>query len=155
MLPRWRVSLLSILIPHGIMGNIIWSTKHSLARLNTTGRSSGIPEGAVKDRLTRCHSSLRHGTQTLGLGGLFFKVYSFGLLCPARQGHCSQDVALQHARMILWWREAVIRAYRPRRIARALLRPPVSPLGNTVTPVRPGRLPLTPNVFICFCKIFS
>jgi len=39
-----------------------------LGRLNTNGRSSGIPEGTVKDRLTRCHSSLRHGTNTVGLG---------------------------------------------------------------------------------------
>ena len=42
-----------------------------LARLNTTGRSPGIPEGAVKDRLTHCHSSLRHGTHTIGLGIVF------------------------------------------------------------------------------------
>jgi len=42
-----------------------------LARLNTTGRSPGIPEGAVKDRLTYCHSSLRHGTHTVGLGTVF------------------------------------------------------------------------------------
>jgi len=27
-----------------------------LARLNTTWRSPGIPEGAVKDRLTHCHA---------------------------------------------------------------------------------------------------
>jgi len=30
-----------------------------LARLNKIGRSPGIPEGAVKDRLTHCPSSLR------------------------------------------------------------------------------------------------
>jgi len=42
-----------------------------LARLNTTERSPGIPEGAVEDRLTHCHSSLRHGTHTLGLGVVF------------------------------------------------------------------------------------
>ena len=42
-----------------------------VARLNTTGRSPGIPEGAVKDRLTHCHSSLRHGTHTVGLGIVF------------------------------------------------------------------------------------
>jgi len=39
-----------------------------LARLNTPGRSPSIPEGAVKDRLTHCHSSLSHGTHTIGLG---------------------------------------------------------------------------------------
>jgi len=42
-----------------------------LARLNTTGRSPDIPEGAVKDRLTHCHSSHRHGTHTVGLGIVF------------------------------------------------------------------------------------
>jgi len=42
-----------------------------LARLNTTGRLPGIPEGAVEDRLTHCHSSLRHGTHTIGLGIVF------------------------------------------------------------------------------------
>ena len=42
-----------------------------LARLSTTGRSPGIPEGAGKDRLTHCHSFLRHGTHTLGLGIVF------------------------------------------------------------------------------------
>ena len=43
-----------------------------LARLNTTRRLlPGIPEGAVKDRLTHCHSSLRHGTHTVGLGIVF------------------------------------------------------------------------------------
>jgi len=42
-----------------------------LARLNTIGRSPGIPEGTVKDRLTHCHSSLRHGTHTIGLGIVF------------------------------------------------------------------------------------
>jgi len=42
-----------------------------LARLNTTGRLPGIPEGAVTDRLTHCHSSLRHSTHTVGLGIVF------------------------------------------------------------------------------------
>jgi len=42
-----------------------------LARLNTTGRSPGISEDAVKDRLTHCHSSLRHGTHTIVLGIVF------------------------------------------------------------------------------------
>jgi hypothetical protein len=44
-------------------------------RLNTSGRSPGIPEGAVSDRLTHCHSSHRHGTHTVGLG-----IVSQGLL---------------------------------------------------------------------------
>ena len=42
-----------------------------LVRLDTTGRSPGIPEGAVNDRLTHCHSSLRHSTHTVGLGIVF------------------------------------------------------------------------------------
>jgi hypothetical protein len=42
-----------------------------LARLNTTGRSPGIPGGAIKDQLTHCHSSLKHGTHTVGLGIVF------------------------------------------------------------------------------------
>jgi len=29
------------------------------------------PEGAVKDRITHCHSSLRHGTHTIALGIVF------------------------------------------------------------------------------------
>jgi len=35
-------------------------------------------------------------------------------------------------------REAIICIYHSWRIARAPLRPPVSPLGNLVTPVQPG-----------------
>ena len=42
-----------------------------LARLNTTVRSPRIPEGAVIDILTHCHSSHRHGTHTVGLGIVF------------------------------------------------------------------------------------
>jgi len=42
-----------------------------LARLNTTGRSPGIPGGAIKDQLTHYHSSLKHGTHTVGLGIVF------------------------------------------------------------------------------------
>ena len=47
-----------------------------LVRLNTTGKSPGIPEGAVSDGLTHCHSSLRHGIHTVGFG-IVFKVYYF------------------------------------------------------------------------------
>jgi hypothetical protein len=39
-----------------------------LTRQNTTWISPGIREGTVKDRLTHCYSSLRHGTHTVGLG---------------------------------------------------------------------------------------
>ena len=42
-----------------------------LERLNTTGRSPGIPEGAVTDRHTHYHSSPTHGTHTVGLGIVF------------------------------------------------------------------------------------
>jgi len=42
-----------------------------LVRLNTTGRSPGVPEGAVSDRLTYCHLFLRHGTHTVGLEIVF------------------------------------------------------------------------------------
>jgi len=42
-----------------------------LVRLDTSGRSPVIPEGAVSDRLTHCHSSLRDGTHTVGLGIVF------------------------------------------------------------------------------------
>ena len=42
-----------------------------LVRLNTTARSPSIPEGAIYDRLTHCHSSLRHGMHTVGLGIVF------------------------------------------------------------------------------------
>jgi len=43
----------------------------SLVRLGTSGRSPGVPEGVVSDRLTHCHSSHRHGTHTIGLEIVF------------------------------------------------------------------------------------
>jgi len=48
----------------------------------------------------------------------------------------------------LGWREAIIRIYRPWRIARAPLKPPVSPLGNLVTPVWPSWLLVTPGLHL-------
>ena len=42
-----------------------------LVRLNTSGRSPGIPEGADKDRLNRCHSFHRLSTHTIGLANVF------------------------------------------------------------------------------------
>ena len=43
-----------------------------LARLKYNWEdTTGIPEGAVKDGLTHCHSSPRHGTHTIGLGIVF------------------------------------------------------------------------------------
>jgi len=40
-------------------------------RLSTSGRSPGVPEGTVNDRLTHCHSSHRHGFHTVGSGIVF------------------------------------------------------------------------------------
>jgi len=114
-----------------------------LARLNTTGRSPGIPEGGVEDRLTHRHSSLRQGNHTVGLG-IFFKVYSFRSVEFCTTGSPLVGCGCSPRTDGLGRREAIIRIYRPWRIARAPLRPPVSPLGKLVTPVRPGRLPLTP-----------
>ena len=37
----------------------------------STGRLPAIPEGAVSDIRTHCHSSLCHGTHTVGLGVVF------------------------------------------------------------------------------------
>jgi hypothetical protein len=39
-----------------------------LVSLDTSGRSPGIPDGAVSYRLTHYHSSHRHGTHTVGMG---------------------------------------------------------------------------------------
>jgi hypothetical protein len=77
--------------------------------------------------------------------GLFFKVYSFRSAVFCATG--SHPVGCGSAPRTdgLGWKEAIIRVYHPWRIARALLGPPVSPLGNMMTPLRPGRLPLTPN----------
>jgi len=56
-------------------GELYGFTKQSpyiyLVRLNTTGRSPSIPEGAVSDRLTHCHLSVRHSMHTVGLGIVF------------------------------------------------------------------------------------
>jgi len=57
-------------------------------RLNTIGKSPGIPEGAVGDRLTHCHSSLRHGTYS-SIGDCFSRFTPLDLLCFAQQGHLS------------------------------------------------------------------
>ena len=43
----------------------------SLVRLSTSGRLPGVPEGAVSNRLTHCHSSHRHSTHTVRLGIVF------------------------------------------------------------------------------------
>ena len=135
-------NLLSISIPHDQGKHVVYQAEPlHLARLNTTGRLPGIPVGAVKDRLTHCHSSLRHGTHTLGL-----EIVSQGLLlqirCVLRNRVTTRRIRSSPRTDSLGQREAIIRICHPRRIARALLRPPVSPLGNMATPVRPSRLPL-------------
>lgn len=61
--------LFSVLIPQDLWKYLVHQAEPLyLAKLNTAGRSPIIPEGAVKDRLTHCYSSLRHGTHTIGLG---------------------------------------------------------------------------------------
>jgi len=64
--------LFSISIPQDLGKYLVHQAEPLyLARVNTTGRLPSIPEGAVKDRLTHCHSSLRHDTHTVGLGIVF------------------------------------------------------------------------------------
>jgi hypothetical protein len=60
-----------------------------LVWLNTTGRSPGITEGAVSDRLTHCHSSLRHGTHTVELGTVFQGLLLYIRCVLRKQGHLS------------------------------------------------------------------
>jgi len=100
---------------------------HYLVRLNTTGRSPGITEGVVEDRLTHCHSSLRHGTHTV-------QVYSFRSAVFCATGSPLVGCGSSPCADGLGWREAIIHIYHPWRIARAPLGPPVSPLSNLVTP---------------------
>ena len=63
--------LFSISIPQDQGKYLVHQAVPTLGKAKTTGRSPGIPEGAVKDRLTHCHSSLRHWTHTVGLGIAF------------------------------------------------------------------------------------
>jgi hypothetical protein len=109
----------------------------------TPGRSPRIPEGAIRDRLTHCHSFHRHGTHTVGLG-IFFMVYSFrsAVLCATRSplvGYGSLPCTAS-----LEWREAICRIYHCWEIAEA---PPKGHLcrpGKTRQPRKwPGRLSLT------------
>ena len=115
-----------------------------LARLNTAGRSPGIPEGAAEDRLAHCHSFLRHGRHTVGLGNVL-KVYSFRSAVFCATGPPLVGCGSSPRTDGLGRREAVILIYSPcRKLESPTPRPPVSPLGNLMTPVRPDRLPLTP-----------
>jgi hypothetical protein len=117
-----------------------------LVRLNTSGRLPGIPEGAIRDRLTHCHSSLRHSTHTIGLGivGLFSKVYSFKSSVFCATGSPLVGCGSSPCTDGLGQREAIIRICHPWRIARALLGPSVSPLSNTVTLGMAHLTPLDP-----------
>ena len=64
--------LISISIPQDLGKYMVHQAEPLyLARLNTTGRSPGIPKCAVKDRLTQCHLSLRHDTHTIEMGIVF------------------------------------------------------------------------------------
>ena len=64
--------LFSVSIPQDLEKYLVHQAEPLyLARLKTTWRSPGIPDGAVEDRLTHCHSSLRHSTDTVGLGIVF------------------------------------------------------------------------------------
>jgi hypothetical protein len=65
-------TVLSILIPQDQGKYTVHQAEPLyMVRLNTSGRSPSIPEGAVSDRLTHSHSSHKHGTHTLGLGIVF------------------------------------------------------------------------------------
>ena len=107
-----------------------------MTRLNTTWCSPGIPESAVKDRLTNCHLSLRHGTHTVSLGTVFR-----GLLLYIRCVHhnrvttigCGSSTHTDGLESI----EDKTRNNRLWRKARGPVGAPVSPLGKLVLPVRP------------------
>lgn len=97
----------------------------------------------MTDLLTTIHPT---GTAlTLWDWGLFFKVYPFrsAVFCTT----VSPLVGCGSAPRTdgLWWSEAIIHIYHLWRIARALPGTPMSPLGNIMTPVRPGQLPLAPD----------
>jgi len=124
---------LSISIPQDLGKYLVHQAEPLyLARLNTTERSPGIIEGAVEERLTHCHLSRRHGTHTIGLGivfqGLLLSIRVFCTTGSPLVGYGSSPCTDSLGR-----REAIIRIYRPWRIARAPLGPSVSPLSNLVT----------------------
>ena len=110
-----------------------------LAKLNKTGRSPGVSEGAVKDRLTHCPSSVRYGR----IGDCFFKVYSFRSAVFWATGSPHRMWPFTTHRQT-WVQRGDNPHLPPLENAYSPLWLPVSPLGNPVTPVRPGRLPLTP-----------
>jgi len=83
-------TIFSILIPRD-------QGKHEVHRaqppclvwLNISGRSPCIPECAVMDRLTHCHSSHRHGAPAVDLGDCFSRFTPLDPLCSAQQRHLS------------------------------------------------------------------
>ena len=139
-------NLLSISIPHDQGKHVVYQAEPlHLARLNTTGRSPGIPEGAVKDGLTHCHSSLRHGTDTVGLGIIFQGLF-LQIRCILRNRDTTRRRWLftthRRSRAEIGYNvhlPPLENSWSPP------LRPPVSPLGNLMTLVRPGRHPQTPT----------
>jgi hypothetical protein len=111
--------LLSISIPQDLGKYLVHQAEPLyLARLNTTGRSPGIPEGACKDRLTHCHHPL--GTAlTPWDWGLFFKVYSFRSAVFCTTGSPLVGCGSSPRTDGLGRKEAIIHIYHPWRIARA------------------------------------
>ena len=88
--PSLDSELFPILIPQNLGKYLVHQAEPlCLARLHTTGRLPSIPEGAVKERLTHCYSSLRHSTDTIGLGivfqGLLLQIHS--VLCSRVTTH--------------------------------------------------------------------
>jgi len=55
--------------------------------LDTSERSPGIPEVAISDRLTHCHSSHRHSH--CRVGDCFSRFTLLDPLCSAQQGYLS------------------------------------------------------------------
>jgi len=120
--------LFSISIPQDLGKYLVHQAEPLyLARLNKTGRSPGIPECAVEDRLTLCHSSLKHGIHTIGLGIVFQSLLLRSAVFCATGSPLVGCGPSPHTDG-LGRREALIHIYRPRRIAR------VPPRATSVTP---------------------
>jgi hypothetical protein len=116
-----------------------------LVRLNTTGMSPGIPEGAVNDRLTHCHSFLRHGTHTVGLG-IDFQGLLLYIRCVLCNRATSHRMWLFTTHRWSWMKKGYNLHLSPLKKSKRPPphRAPISPLGNTTSPERPGQLPLAP-----------
>jgi hypothetical protein len=77
--------------------------------------------------------------------GLCFKVYSFRSPVFCITGSPTVACGSSPRTEGLGRSEAIICIYHSWRIARALLGPPMSPIGNVMTPVLASRLPFTPQ----------